>query len=193
MKNGRMIPLAVAASLIAALPARALAPPPPPEATDRLVVSTPQPVRVAPAMAAPDLHCLALNVYFEARGQPALGQQAVAHVTLNRVATKGFPSSVCGVVFQGVDEGACQFGWVCAGRRAPRHSDRQGWNDAWENAARAVGGADDPTGGALYFHGIHERPRWGATSGSQRVVIGGHVFIRGKVGGKRPVRRMQEL
>jgi spore germination cell wall hydrolase CwlJ-like protein len=32
-----------------------------------------------------ELECLIANVYFEARGEDALGQAAVAHVTLNRV------------------------------------------------------------------------------------------------------------
>ncbi|MCK4867057.1 MAG: cell wall hydrolase, partial [Alphaproteobacteria bacterium] len=32
------------------------------------------------------LECLALNVYFEARGEPREGQVAVAHVVMNRVA-----------------------------------------------------------------------------------------------------------
>ena len=35
-----------------------------------------------------DLFCMVQNVYHEARGEDALGQAAVAHVTLNRVARR---------------------------------------------------------------------------------------------------------
>ena len=47
-----------------------------------------------------DLVCLARNVYHEARGEPAAGQYAVAEVTLNRVASRHFPDTVCDVVYE---------------------------------------------------------------------------------------------
>src|SRR5437773_4093390 len=42
-----------------------------------------------------NLACLARNVYFEARGEPAAGQYAVAEVTMNRKASRRFPRTVC--------------------------------------------------------------------------------------------------
>ena len=48
-----------------------------------------------------ELHCLALNNYFEARGESTTGQRAVANVVLNRVKHKGFPDTICAVVKQG--------------------------------------------------------------------------------------------
>lgn len=47
-----------------------------------------------------DLECLAKTVYFEARGEPARGQIAVANVVLNRAASIEHPDSICGVVQQ---------------------------------------------------------------------------------------------
>ena len=47
------------------------------------------------------LVCLALNVYFESRDQPLIGQFAVAETVLNRVHSEDFPDDVCEVVFQG--------------------------------------------------------------------------------------------
>ena len=38
------------------------------------------------------------NVYHEDRGEDALGQAAVAHVTLNRVPSPAYPNTVWGVV-----------------------------------------------------------------------------------------------
>ena len=47
------------------------------------------------------LICMALNVYFEARDQPLVGQIAVAETVLNRVHSTLFPDTVCEVVYQG--------------------------------------------------------------------------------------------
>src|SRR5207302_4063188 len=47
-----------------------------------------------------NLACLARNVYFEARGEPAAGQYAVAEVTMNRKSSRLFPRTVCAVVYQ---------------------------------------------------------------------------------------------
>ena len=44
--------------------------------------------------------CLALAVYHEARGEPLIGQKAVAEVVMNRVASDRFPDTICGVVMQ---------------------------------------------------------------------------------------------
>ena len=50
------------------------------------------------ARRAAELRCLAENVYYESRGEPLVGQYAVAEVTMNRVASPEFPDSVCAVV-----------------------------------------------------------------------------------------------
>lgn len=47
-----------------------------------------------------EVTCLALNIYYEARGEPLSGQQAVAEVTMNRVASPRFPNTVCEVVYE---------------------------------------------------------------------------------------------
>ena len=44
--------------------------------------------------------CLALNLYYEARDQPVVGQLAVGFSTMNRVSDKRYPDTVCGVVKQ---------------------------------------------------------------------------------------------
>ena len=47
-----------------------------------------------------ELHCLSLNVYHEARGEPIQGQLAVAYVTMNRLVSGRYPDSICNVVWQ---------------------------------------------------------------------------------------------
>ena len=45
-----------------------------------------------------EVSCLADAIYFEARGEPVSGQEAVAQVILNRTVSGIYPRSVCGVV-----------------------------------------------------------------------------------------------
>ncbi|MCR6629678.1 MAG: cell wall hydrolase [Magnetospirillum sp.] len=140
-------------------------PPPLPAAAP---APAPEPAKTVPAA---ELRCLALNVYWESRGQPLAGQAAVAHVTLNRTRSPSFPATICGVVHQG-----CQFGWTCD-KRSNKPADGPEWQQAMEVAREAVAGGDDPTGGALYFHHVQERPQWARGRYGNKVVIGQHVFF----------------
>lgn len=47
-----------------------------------------------------EMNCLALNIYYESRGETRAGQQAVAKVTLNRVASSRYPDTICDVVYE---------------------------------------------------------------------------------------------
>jgi len=71
-----------------------------------------------------EVHCLALNIYHEARGETFEGKLAVAAVTLNRVRHKRFPDGVCEVVWQ-----PRQFSWTHDGK-----TDRPYNQKAWELA-----------------------------------------------------------
>lgn len=64
-----------------------------------------------------EAHCLAIGLYHEARGESELGQIAVAQVILNRVKSRKYPDSICGVVFENEHRAnACQFSFACDGR-----------------------------------------------------------------------------
>ena len=60
-----------------------------------------------------EVDCLAKNIYFEAGSESRAGKIAVAEVTMNRVKSREFPRSVCGVVYQ-KSRNICQFSWVCS-------------------------------------------------------------------------------
>lgn len=132
-----------------------------------------------PTALAEQLECLALNIYWEARSEPATGQLAVAAVTLNRVADPRYPDNVCQVVYQGGEGGkkGCQFSWWCDGKPdQPREP--VAWARAVEMAFLAVSlDRPDPTGGALWYHADYVDPRWAR---SKLVVarIGRHLFLR---------------
>ncbi len=174
--NGKMIPIAVAALAAVTSPSLpAAAPPPSTAAVAAFQVSRPPAPRVL-TVAAAQLTCLALNVYWEARGELLAGQAAVAHVTLNRVGSPDFPNSICGVVMQTGADGSCQFGWWCSSRRTP--ADPAAWQRSQEVARRALAGSPDPTGGALYFHHVNERPSFAIGRYAGDVRIGDHLFFR---------------
>ena len=62
------------------------------------------------------LGCLARTIYWEAKGEDRPGMEAVASVVMNRLGRESFPNTVCGVVKEGRQSGACQFSWWCDGR-----------------------------------------------------------------------------
>lgn len=127
---------------------------------------------------AQELACLALNVYWEAGGEPARGQAAVAHATLNRVASRRFPETICGVVAQGMDGKGCQFHWTCDRRDDTPRNDAA-FRRSLRIAADALANkSPDPTDGATYFVASRiGRPTWTARL-TETAVIGGHRFFR---------------
>ncbi len=126
-----------------------------------------------------ELECLALNVYFEARSEPSEGQLAVAYTTLNRVADRKFPNSVCEVVRQGGDAKLyrCQFSWWCDGKSDKVREMRAWQRSVWiaEHALRDH--SKDPTGGALFYHSTDVRPSW-SRHFKLLARIGKHLFYR---------------
>ena len=121
--------------------------------------------------------CLTDAVYYEARGESASGQAAVAQVVLNRVRRAGFPKSVCGVVFQGVADQSCQFSFACDGAmRLAREP--AAWRRAHAVAQRALDGSVmQEVGDATNFHVARLGQIWG--SGLVKVAqVGAHVFYK---------------
>ena len=133
-----------------------------------------------------EFQCLALNVYWEARSEASMGQFAVAAVTLNRVANKRFPGTVCGVVRQGGAKrrNRCQFSWWCDGK-----SDIPTNNAAWQ-AAKSIAytalffDPPDPTDGALWYHADYVKPSW-TRAMSHTATIGRHIYYRKPMRAKR--------
>lgn len=126
-----------------------------------------------------EIGCLADAIYFEARGEPAGGQAAVAQVVLNRVDSSAYPKSICGVVYQGKNRrNGCQFSFACDGKAEARNETK-----AWERAQRL---ARDMVQGrkqvaslsrVTHFHTTAVRPRW-AKAMRKVSTIGNHVFYR---------------
>lgn len=125
--------------------------------------------------------CLARSIYWEARGEKAASMEAVASVVMNRLGHEGFPNTVCAVVRQGNERGACQFSWWCDGR-SDQAKDDQSYATAKEIARRALNlQLPDRTGGALYFHHRNVTPGW-STEYRKTAEIGEFVFYKPRGG-----------
>jgi len=118
-----------------------------------------------------ELHCLALNIYHEARGENFDGQLAVARVTLNRVRSDLFPDSICEVVWQ-----PSQFSWT-HDQRPDKPVNRKAWVGALQVARNALDTHHEstPLGNVTYFHADNVWPHW-AEEQVLVTVIGNHLF-----------------
>ncbi len=133
-----------------------------------------------------DYHCLASNIYWEARNQPLLGKLAVAQVTQNRVDSKKFPNSICGVITQTrfypsgrIDLHSCQFSWYCDGKKdEPLQHEYISYERSFELAVNFI--ADRPidiTEGSTHYHNHMVNPYW--TADLDKVVqIEEHIFYK---------------
>lgn len=122
------------------------------------------------------LHCLSLNVYHEARGEPFIGQVAVAQVTVRRA--KRDPAKVCEAVYS-----RGQFSWA-SGQLGLVKPDMM--DPAWQRAGRAAALAlrwglgerlPDYSRGATHYHADYVKPYW-ARAKTQTAKIGRHIFWR---------------
>lgn len=124
-----------------------------------------------------EINCLALTIYFEARGEPDLGKLAVGHVVLNRASSPRYPEHICAVVRQGGEwpRFRCQFSWWCDGR-SDEPDEVLAWKQSQAFARRIFWGlSDDPTAGALWYHANYVKPEWRKALGAGEE-IGRHIF-----------------
>lgn len=117
-----------------------------------------------------ETNCLAVGIYYEAKGEPLAGQLAVADVILNRTVSGRFPKSVCSVLTQ-----KGQFSFVRRGSIPTPPANAQ-----WRRAVAVAQVAqkdlwDSPAGDALYFHARYSRADFGRT---RVATVGNHIFYR---------------
>jgi len=128
-----------------------------------------------------ELTCLALNVYYEARGETLAGMYAVAEVTMNRVLSRRFPDTVCGVVYEKRwdwlrKRNVGAFSWTEFD--IVPHPEGEQWKQARHAAEEVYFGRQPPVlDGAMHYHAIYIRPSW--AQGQKPITrIGGHVFYK---------------
>ena len=112
-----------------------------------------------------ELALLARLVSGEARGEPYIGQVAVAAVVLNRVRSDEFPDTVSGVIFQ---RGAFDAVWDGQFDMQP--------TDSSIRAARDALNGWDPTGGCLYYYNPRTATSEWIWTRQVQLTIGQHAF-----------------
>ncbi|MCY7281121.1 MAG: cell wall hydrolase [Sphingomonas bacterium] len=124
------------------------------------------------------VECLSQAVYYEAASEGAEGQRAVAQVVLNRLRHPGYPSSICGVVYQGSQRVmGCQFTFTCDGSLL-RRPNLMMFAAARRIAIEALAGrVFAPVGHATNYHADYVLPYW-AASLDKLVQVGRHIFYR---------------
>ena len=114
-----------------------------------------------------DLNLLSKVVYSEARGEPYVGQVAVAAIVLNRVSNSSFPNTVAGVVYQSGAFDAVSDGQI---NLTPDSTARKAAQDA-------INGWDPTYGCIYYFNPSTATSKW-IWSRPQVITIGKHIFCK---------------
>ena len=112
-----------------------------------------------------DLYLLARVVYGEARGEPYLGQVAVAAVVLNRVKSSKFPNTIAGVVYE-------PWAFTCVNDGQINLSP----NDTAMKAAKDAVNGWDPTYGCLFYYNPKTATSNWIRQKKVHLSIGSHVF-----------------
>ena len=145
------------------------------------VIVTRSPLELAQMERATQAECLAEAMYYEARGEGIEGEKAVAEVVLQRTRDRDYPSTVCGVTYDGVqpDRRDCQFSFACDGTlRRPK--DRYTWQRVQLLAEKILTGMvrlSGQTGHAVAYHNVDVTPLWAQTM-LKTAQIGNHVFYK---------------
>jgi len=123
---------------------------------------------------AKELKCMSRNIYFEARNQSKKGQIAIALVTLNRVAHKRWPSTICGVVKQHK-----QFSWYSDGK-SDKPRNKKAFIAAQLIASTLMSRETtiiDFTKGSTHYHADYVDPYWNRKL-VKLATIGTHIFYK---------------
>jgi spore germination cell wall hydrolase CwlJ-like protein len=115
--------------------------------------------------------CLATIVYFEARSQSLRGQLYVADVVLNRVESKHYPNSVCGVMEQ-----KHQFSFYWDGL-SDKPKNKKAWSESMYVANWMLSSRKRYID-SCHYHSTKVNPYW---SKSFKVLakVGDHIFYTG--------------
>ena len=124
------------------------------------------------------LTCLSLLIFFEARGEPLVGQIAVAQVTMNRVASPRYPDRVCQVVTQ---RHQYEFYFDGKAETIPDNKiEQKAWQES-QNVASAILSKDshihDYSRGAMHFATNETKRDW--MIGAESFTIGNHTMYIG--------------
>lgn len=115
-----------------------------------------------------ETECIARAIYFEARGEPTQGQTAVGYVVLNRTKYGRWAPTPCKVIAQ-----YKQFSWYHPSKVIPTKA-KTFYLTLAKSIVSTYSRANDPTGGATFFHANYVHPGWRDVT--RLMQIGHHIF-----------------
>lgn len=117
-----------------------------------------------------ELECLAKNIYYEAGTENRVGKYAVGHITLNRLKTGYWGTSICSVVYS-----RAQFSWTLK-KKLPK-PDRTLYAEAESIAWDIIHGHRVASlDKSLFYHADYIKdPKW-ADPKEKITQIGRHIF-----------------
>lgn len=118
-----------------------------------------------------DMELLAKLVYAESRGEPYIGQVAVAATVMNRVKSTVYPNTIPGVIFQ-IESGYYQY---CSVREGHINLTP---NDTARKAAQDAVSGWDPSYGALTFYNPRFTTNKWVLTRPYCTTIGNHIFVK---------------
>ena len=129
--------------------------------------------------------CLSEAFYFEARGEPFLGQVAVGVVIMRRVDSPQFPNNICDVVHDGKYwkgnpvRNKCAFSYYCDGK-SERINNEYEYSKVVQAAMLVLQGiVVDNMEDVVYYHATYVNPSW-ASQKIKAFQIGKHIFYKEK-------------
>jgi hypothetical protein len=175
-----LVTLAIVLAMVSTTLGAAMTPRAAPKVVTRIVTVAPQEVEdTVLSQLVAEHRCLTEALYYEARGEGRIGEQAVAEVVFHRLNTGAHGQSICAVVYQGSFHPGCQFSFTCDGALHRPH-EAAAWTKSQQLAARILTGAvplRNATGGATNYHAVQVLPVWAPTL-KVTARIGNHVFYR---------------
>ena len=127
--------------------------------------------------------CLVQAIYFEARGESFIGQLAVGSVILQRLESKSFPNTICGVVQSGKYwkgnpvKNKCAFSYWCDGKTEKMYN-----YNAYDEAVSVVnlvlsGASISLLNKATHYYAFYAQPNLSIKI-KKIIRIGKHIFYR---------------
>jgi spore germination cell wall hydrolase CwlJ-like protein len=124
-----------------------------------------------------DIFCLAKNIFHEAGIEADIGKYAVAQITLNRLNSPKYPSTICKVVLD-----RYQFSW--ANQRSKHWTRPKGanWDRSYAIAQQVIHENYRVKGleNARYYHADYVNPHW-TRDMTQVATLGKHIFYTNDV------------
>lgn len=123
------------------------------------------------------LMCMAVAVFFEARGETLTGKYAVANVIMNRVASQRYPDDVCDVVNQDKQFSYTHDGLSDDPELYNQPMDEIAWEESKIVSEEILKNMSEFVIESTHYHADYVTPYW-STAYEVEARVGKHIFYK---------------